>query len=214
MYEKWIELYPNSSAAWISFAKFEASRNEIERTRFLYNLAIQNDLDLPESVWKAYIDFEIESKEFEEARKLFRQLLEQANHVKVWISFAKFEIENAENYENSKSVYAEGYNYLKQDPELKEERLMILESWIKMEKDKGTEESYEKVKSKMPKRVKKRRKIKVIYNNQQDGDQNKEDEGGWEEYYDYIFPDDEDQKRGLKIIEMAHKWKQAKKNDN
>jgi len=35
---------------------------------------------------------------------------------------------------------------------------------------------------------------------------------GWEEYYDYVFPDDEKSGKGksakhLKLIEMAHKWK-------
>ena len=34
---------------------------------------------------------------------------------------------------------------------------------------------------------------------------------GWEEYYDYIFPDDETKQGNLKILEMAHKWKQQKK---
>jgi len=35
---------------------------------------------------------------------------------------------------------------------------------------------------------------------------------GWEEFYDYVFPDDERSGLGksaknLKLIEMAHKWK-------
>ena len=157
-------------------------------------------------MWKAYIDFEISIENYDEARQLFRQLLDQTNHIKVWIGFAKFEIENAQSYKDSRNVYSEAYEYYKtNEPELKEERLMILESWIEMEKEHGTESSYEEVKMKMPKRVKKRRKIKVIYNDQQEGDQNKEDEGGWEEFYDYIFPDDESQKRNIKILEMARK---------
>jgi len=177
------------------------------------SLSIQ--MDFPENIWKAYIDFEISIDNFEEARQLFRQLVEQTNHVKVWIGFAKFEIENAGSYKNSKTVYQEAYNYFKtEEPELKEERLMILESWIAMEKQHGTESSYSDVKAKMPKRVKKRRKIKIIYDEQQEEEQNKEDEGGWEEFYDYIFPDDESQKRNLKILEMAHKWKQQAKAES
>ena len=215
IYEKWIELSPNDSSAWISFANFEASLDELDRSRFIYNLAIERDLDYPENIWKSYIDFEIGLENFDEARRLFRQLLEKTYHVKVWIGFAKFEIDNAASYQNCRNVYNEAYNYFKnEEPELKEERLMILESWIAMEKEHGTEQSYNEVKNKMPKRVKKRRKIKIIYNTEQEGDQNKEDEGGWEEFYDYIFPDDESQKRNLKIIEMAHKWKQQKQTDN
>ena len=122
----------------------------------------------------------------------------------MWIGFAKFEIENVQSYKNSRNIYTEAYEYYKtNEPEMKEERLMILESWIEMEKEHGSELSFEEVKKKMPKRVKKRRKIKIIYNDQQEGDQNKEDEGGWEEFYDYIFPDDESQKRNIKILEMA-----------
>ena len=48
----------------------------------------------------------------------------------------------------------------------------------------------------MPKRVKRRKG---------------EDDEGWEEYYDYVFPDEaqESQSKGAKILEMAHKWKQG-----
>lgn len=75
------------------------------------------------------------------------------------------------------------------------------------------------VKSKLPKRVKKRRKVKVVETTTDPAastDQTMTDitgatdtEAGWEEYYDYIFPEDEasGQKRSLKILEIAHKWK-------
>ena len=52
--------------------------------------------------------------------------------------------------------------------------------------------------------MKKRRKVKVV--NQETGEELNED-AGWEEYYDYVFPDDMEQKKNLKILEMAHKWK-------
>ena len=38
---------------------------------------------------------------------------------------------------------------------------------------------------------------------------------GWEEYFDYHFPDDEGAAtNNLKILEMAAKWKQAQANSN
>jgi len=51
----------------------------------------------------------------------------------------------------------------------------------------------------MPKIVKKRRRI--------------EDESGnnqvtWEEYLDYIYPDEEKEKPVFKLLSMAHAWKQ------
>ena len=35
---------------------------------------------------------------------------------------------------------------------------------------------------------------------------------GWEEYYDYHFPDDERQMKGMKILENAMKWKKLMAN--
>lgn len=46
---------------------------------------------MPELLWKAYIDFEIAQGERERARALYERLLERTKHVKVWMSFAKFE---------------------------------------------------------------------------------------------------------------------------
>lgn len=46
---------------------------------------------MPELLWKAYIDLEIEEGERERARALYERLLERSGHVKVWISYALFE---------------------------------------------------------------------------------------------------------------------------
>ena len=51
----------------------------------------------------------------------------------------------------------------------------------------------------MPKKVKKRRLVT--------GDDGEEQ--GWEEYYDYHFPDDRSAPMNLKILELAHQWKQT-----
>ena len=55
---------------------------------------------MPEGVWKAYIDFEIENvqkgstnKNYQNVRKLYDRLLQITQHVKVWISYAQFEQE-------------------------------------------------------------------------------------------------------------------------
>lgn len=46
---------------------------------------------MPELIWKAYIDFEIDEGERENARELYEKLVQQSGHVKVWISYALFE---------------------------------------------------------------------------------------------------------------------------
>ena len=60
--------------------------------RGIFELAItQLSLDMPEVLWKTYIDFEIDLEEIENARILYRRLLERTSHPKVWLAFAKFE---------------------------------------------------------------------------------------------------------------------------
>ena len=65
---------------------------ELERARALFELGIgQALLDMPELLWKAYIDFEIAEGEAARARQLYERLLERTQHVKVFISAAQFE---------------------------------------------------------------------------------------------------------------------------
>lgn len=83
---------------------------------------------------------------------------------------------------------------------------MVLENWLNMEEGlMDNDENIEAVKAKLPKRVKKRRKVKVV--NEETGQEVTEDTQ-WEEYYDLLFPDDEDKQKTLKILELAKKWKQ------
>jgi crooked neck len=87
---------------------------------------------------------------------------------------------------------------------------LILENWLRFESSElGDSEERTKVEAKLPKRVKKRRRTKVV--NQESGQEVTDENAGWEEYYDYLFPDDEkdQQKKSLKILELAHKWKKG-----
>jgi crooked neck len=68
----------------------------------------------------------------------------------------------------------------------------------------------------MPKRVKRRKEIvkqSEPVENQTEADKEdadpEEEEAGWEEYYDYVFPDEQSTQKSSKILEIAHKWKQA-----
>lgn len=203
LYEKFLEFGPENCTSWMKYAELETILGDTERAEAIYELAInQPKLDMPEVLWKAYIDFQIEQEEYDKTRKLYRRLLERTQHVKVWISFANFELsiqsENGDNVINTRKVYSEGNKSLKNINE-KEERLMLLESWQEMERDQGDEESQAKVQKLMPQKVKKRRKIQT-----EDGS-----DAGWEEYYDYIFPDEEAAQPNLKLLAMAKKWKQV-----
>ncbi|KAJ3218569.1 Crooked neck-like protein 1 [Clydaea vesicula] len=210
IYQKFLEYKPNNCYAWVKYCDLEKTLGDYPRTRGIFEIAIgQNDLDMPEVLWKSYIDFEVEEKEYDNVRKLYERLLEKTPHVKVWISYAKFELltkeENEENTENednsqgilrSREIFQKAYNYLKQNglESSKEDRQILLENWKQVEiENNSSKEFVDKVASMFPKIVKKRKKL--------------EDGTGWEEYFDYIFPDDEVDKTNFKLLEMAQKWK-------
>merc|ERR1712130_1068447 len=74
------------------------------------------------------------------------------------------------------------------------------EAWADFESEEGDEKSQAQVGDLMPRRVKKRRKIETDDGSDQ----------GWEEYFDYIFPEDEAAKPNLKLLAMAKMWKKNK----
>lgn len=199
LYEKFLEFGPENCTSWIKFAELETILGDIERARAIYELAIsQPRLDMPEVLWKSYIDFEIEQEETERTRNLYRQLLQRTQHVKVWISFAQFELSSGKEGSVAKcrQIYEEA-NKTMRNCEEKEERLMLLESWRSFEDEFGTVSDKERVDKLMPEKVKKRRKVQA-----DDGS-----DAGWEEYYDYIFPEDAANQPNLKLLAMAKLWK-------
>ena len=83
---------------------------------------------------------------------------------------------------------------------------MLLESWRAFEAnatatpadESGVPSGVAAVEKKMPKRVKRKRVLLA-----DDGS-----EEGFEEYYDYIFPDEAGVAPNLKLLEAAQRWKQ------
>ena len=75
---------------------------DTDRARSVFELAVnQPRLDMPELLWKQYIDFEVEQEEYDKARLLYKNLLSKTNHVKVWLSLAQFEIQTEEESQGS-----------------------------------------------------------------------------------------------------------------
>ncbi len=93
LYEKRIAWNPANCQAWIKCAELERGLDDVARARAIFEIAVeQSVLDMPELLWKAYIDFEEEEGEYDRTRQLYERLLEKTGHVKVWISYAHFEI--------------------------------------------------------------------------------------------------------------------------
>lgn len=217
LYQKYLEWNPGNCYAWIKYSELEVMLGDNELAEGIFEIAVnQPVLDMPEVLWKAYIDFEVNEKEWDKARELYKRLLTRTDHVKVWISYANFEAsiddENENSIENARKIFKQGYDTLKKSG-MKEERVILLESWKEFEINKGDEESIQKVEKMMPKIVKKRRRIE---------DENGTGQVTWEEYLDYIYPDEEKEKPAFKLLAMAHEWKQKmsvlnpdnKKNDD
>jgi len=226
LYEKFLQHSPTNSYAWISYAGLEKLLDDVDRVRALYELAISNPrgLDIPEAVWKAYIDFEVEEGEYDRARSLYEKLLDKTDHVKVWISFAEFEV-NIPEEENGaeeqvaerpiseatkvrgRAVFERGYRRMREH-DVKEEVcrsvtlrtaannrcVILLESWKQYESTYGDDKSLAHVENLMPQIVKKRRKL---------------EDGGFEEYFDYLFKDgDEGNQKMLNLLKKAQEWRQ------
>jgi crooked neck len=165
---------------------------------------------MPEIVWKSYINIEISIGDYDRVRELYSRLLNKTKHIKVWISYSKFEQE-CDEFINSRNVLDTAYKYFKQSG-LKEERLVILENWIKLEENIENGSLVEVLRNRLPTRIKRRRKINKNSENE-DAKEAEEinNEEGWEEYFDYIFPDDEEATNNLKILDHAKKWHSLKK---
>uniref|UniRef100_A0A3Q0S498 Crooked neck-like protein 1 n=1 Tax=Amphilophus citrinellus TaxID=61819 RepID=A0A3Q0S498_AMPCI len=205
LYEKYLEFTPENCTTWIKFAELETILGDTDRARAIFELAIgQPRLDMPEVLWKSYIDFEIEQEEFENTRNLYKRLLQRTQHVKVWISCAKFElsVDGPDRLQKCRQIYEEANRGMRNCEE-KEERLMLLESWRDFEKEFGTDGTRERVRKLLPEKVKKRRKLTA-----EDGS-----DAGWEEYYDYIFPEDAANQPNLKLLAMAKMWKRQQNNE-
>eukprot|EP00250_Pteridium_aquilinum_P016604 c23190_g1_i1 orf=955-3054(-) len=218
LYEKYLEWAPANCYAWSKFAELERSLGETERGRSIFELAIaQPVLDMPELLWKAYIEFEISEGEHERTRQLYERLLDRTKHLKVWVSYAKFEAtipmvddeseeQDADAHRReallrSRGVFERAFDSLRTSaPDQKEERAMLLEDWRDMEKSFGDLGDVSLVQKKMPRRVKRKR---ALFN--EDGSS-----AGFEEYTDYIFPEETGMQPNLKILEAAYKWKKQK----
>ncbi|KAN0091262.1 hypothetical protein V8E55_004828 [Tylopilus felleus] len=224
LYEKYLEYDPTNSAAWIKYAELETALEDFSRAEAIFELGVsQSSLSMPEIMWKAYIDFEInEQGDRDKARSLFERLISLSGHHKVWISYAEFEgssmplprvmREEEEDDEEAeprmvagdpvlaRQVFERGYKDLK-NKGLKAERVALLEAWKAFEEANGTEADVAKVQGMMP-----------IVGRKQHVDK---ETGQVVEDWELVFADDEREVNpaSFKFLQMAHAWKnsQAKK---
>ena len=157
----------------MKYAELESQLEDFARTRAIFELGVtQQPLAMPEVLWKAYIDFEVEEGNREGARALYERLVALSGHWKVWIAYAEFEAapipvarelreerEEEEEEEETemvpgdvaraRQVFERGYADLRKQG-LKDERAAFLEVWKTFEEKNGTPEDVQKVQSKIP----------------------------------------------------------------
>jgi crooked neck len=228
LYEKQIEWNPSNSQSWIQFAELERGLDDTDRARAIYELGIeQATLDMPELVWKSYIDFEEYEGEYDRVRALYERLLQKTDHVKVWINYARFEINVDEEEEEeeeetrpvseeakrrARAVFERAHKVFK-DKELKEEVCVLpriggvvtanlvvqrVELLNAWRSFENTHGSPEDI-DKIENQMPRRVKKR-----------RKLEDDRYEEYMDYVFPADDQSAANLsRLLQKAHQWKKG-----
>ncbi|RKP03807.1 hypothetical protein CXG81DRAFT_5275, partial [Caulochytrium protostelioides] len=238
LFQQCLRWQPQRSRTWVQYAQMEDQLNDTDRVRALYAMALaQPVLDMPEVLWKAAIDFEIGEGEWDRAADLYERLLDQNRHVNVWQSYARFKVQQAvaalamrradaadppaaPSETEQQAAVAAGRAVLERgeahtrrlgDPA---QRVQLLEAWLAFEKTFGTPAAVSAVLRRFPRTVKKRRVLQAAgaagpsapssatAATAAKGPQ-------FEEYFDYVFPDDQVETPSQKLLEMAYKWKAA-----
>lgn len=232
LYEKWIEWDPSSAATWVKFAELEQNLFDLERVRAIYELGISQadselgGLDMPEVLWKAYIDFEFGEREMERVDALYERLLEKTSHVKVWISYALGKMAAVIALEEDEDAEAEEEG---REAPLSDEQLAYRAS-SHQEAAKETRSIFERGYKRLKEEGVKEERVVLLEAwkafEVEHGDSASVDsvqarmprvikrrrdvpdgEGVMEEYYDLAFPDDEEQnKPAHKLLQMARAW--------
>ena len=200
LYSKFLEFDSGNSATWIAYAQLETALGEFERARAIYELAIdQPNLNGPETVWKSYIDFEMEQEENDKVRDLFERLLSRTQHAKVCSSYAAFELSEGSgslrSIDAGRAIFRRANETLRRNSNSgKIDRVTLLKAWKEFERSHGSEASLREVLNMMPEKVKKRR---LALNGK-----------SREEYFDYVFPEDEEN-CNFKLLTTAKAWKMS-----
>lgn len=127
LFERYIQIFPENPKPWIQWAEWEKSLDELERYRSIFDLALTNTtIQMPETVWKAYIDNEVALGEHDRARMLYERLLDITKHFKVWVSYAEFEALVGDR-QKCREVLQRAEDHFKLNPELKE--VLFLWGW-------------------------------------------------------------------------------------
>lgn len=185
-----------------------------------------------EMIWKKYIDFEIKNGTVDKAGTLYERLLKVKKHVKVYAAYATFLAEQAKQAEKARAIFKTGHEYIKQEIaklknfgtydrnhvvqealdettqavlKKKEDRKLLLDRWLAVEQrllaggsSGSATKTLQAIRDLMPRKIKKRK-----YLTREEGEENED----YIEYFELMFPEEQQQQKGMKLLEIAQKWK-------
>eukprot|EP00913_Durusdinium_trenchii_P016180 g15205.t1 len=97
----------------------------------------------------------VSQEQLDNARKVWQQLLSKSHHVRVYIAYSDFEAVTCQSVEKAREALEEGQKHFKVE-DRNEERAMLLEHLLKLERELGDEKSIEAAEGRQAKREKKR----------------------------------------------------------
>lgn len=239
LYTKAIEWDASNSSTWVRYAELEHNLFDLDRARAIYELGISQaeselgGLDMPEVLWKAYIDFEFGEQEFERVDALYERLLDKTGHVKVWVSYALGKTAAAISLEEEEDAAAE--EELEASGKSAEERVLSPEEEEYRRERRAAaavaaREIFQRGYDNLRSQGLKEERVVLLeawksFETECGNDQSVDDvqarmprvvkrrreiaggDGAMEEYYDMVFPDDESEaKPSMKLLQMAHAW--------
>eukprot|EP00435_Cladocopium_sp_Y103_P010981 s264_g2.t2 len=98
---------------------------------------------------------EVSQEQLDNARKVWQQLLGKSHHVRVYIAYSDFEAVTCQSMEKAREALDDGQKHFKVENR-NEERAMLLEHLLKLEREHGDDTSIEAAEKRQPKREKKR----------------------------------------------------------
>ncbi|KAF4673515.1 NineTeen Complex (NTC) component [Perkinsus olseni] len=215
----YVSAHSLEAASWVCWMDLEMKLSEVNRARKLGEMAIkladesasdesEEVMNEPELIWKKCIDIEIDQEEMENARDLFERLLDRTTHVKVWRSYADFELKHADqSFSKAKEVLERGIAEAKKDED-PESRRLLLEYMLKLAKE-AKYDDIANIESRQPKAVKHKGRVDQSHGGGEAGAEDTVMVTVWE------FPDDEvagdaAKKPKIKLLEAAKMFKKMR----
>ena len=199
IFTKWLRTFPQNPDPWEAYLDYTVTLDERPRAQAIFKLAVSGKFEVsqPERIYKKWIDTLTEWGEYDQVRDAYKDLLARTGHVKVFLALAHFEF-SVGDISKGRQVFENAEGVMKGKTQMKEERALLLKSWLEVEKENGNLDFAESLKRRLPKKVKKQRQVQI----EADG----ETETLVEEYLDFMFPEELESARGLKLLQKAQQW--------